>query len=416
MQVKKEPHVASKTGAKRSDTKGKGRYDCIWLGFPHMLFRLARLFEQGIESGYEPGNWKKGTDLRRWLEGGCRHLSQFAGGLTNEDHLMASIWNLLCLGETRHLIETGVLPAELDNLPLGPCPSCGRGPVVSDVHPEIGPCAHCPVCGWNDLDAPEEPTVLMVDPASPEGDESISEFTAQMRVAHKEIRIEELKKRVADGELLSDREDTELFNADCGESHPYVAYSMAGPIPCTCDACINATKIKPSDIAPFIAEAIIENRKPVDAEQPTFYVCGPMTGIKDYNFPLFDQVAELARKQGLSIINPTELDREHGIDPVANPGSVERAHAADPNLLQTIVQRDTEVINKLEKDKGDGLILLPGWMKSTGARAEIAIAIWMGLKFKCVFTGWHGQSHEPEIDDVSLEWVKLHLFCRPEDK
>ncbi len=437
MQVKKESHVAGKTGAQRSDTKGKGRYDCIWLGFPHMLFRLARLFEQGIESGYAPGNWKKGTDLRRWLEGGCRHLSQFAEGLTNEDHLMASIWNLLCLGETRHLIETGVLPAELDNLPLGPCPSCGRGPVVSDVHPEIGPCAHCPVCGWNDLDAPEEPTVLMVDLkpgdrrinpetglletymrvvdiASPEGDESVIVYYDTTQTNHAPVCrcIKCLKEDVDSGGLLSDRENDRLEAADCGRSHPFTAHSMAGSIPCLYDACINATKIKPSDVAPFIAEAIIENRKPVDVEPPTFYVCGPMTGMRDFNFPLFDQVTELARSQGLSVISPAELDREHGIDPSVDPDSVERARRADPNLIQTIVQRDTQVIVGLERDKGDGLILLPGWEESTGARAEIALALWMGLSFKRVRTTWHGQACDPEIEYATTEWVKLHLFYR----
>ena len=146
-------------------------------------------------------------------------------------------------------------------------------------------------------------------------------------------------------------------------------------------------------------------------EPPTFYVCGPMTGMPDFNFPLFDQVTALARSQGLSVISPAELDREHGIDPSVDPNSVERARRADPNLIQTIVQRDTQVIVGLERDKGDGLILLPGWEKSTGARAEIANAIWMELSFKRVVTTWHGQVlHTPQIEDTDLGWVRLHLF------
>ena len=147
-----------------------------------------------------------------------------------------------------------------------------------------------------------------------------------------------------------------------------------------------------------------------EVEPPTFYVCGPMTGMKDFNFPLFDQVTELARSQGLSVISPAELDREHGIDPSVDPDSVERARRADPNLIQTIVQRDTQVIVGLERDKGDGLILLPGWEKSTGGRAEIALALWMGLEFKRVRTTWHGQACDPEIEPATTEWVKLHLF------
>ena len=301
MKVKKESHVTGKTGAQRSVTKGKGRYDCIWLGFPHMLFRLACLFEQGIESGYEPGNWKKGTDLRRWLEGGSRHLCEFAEGLTNEDHLIAGIWNLLCLGETRHLIETGVLPTELDNLPFTPGGIDPSKPVQWEGDSKWGRAS------------------LLVDPPN------------------------------------------------------------APP------------------------ESIVE--------LPTFYVCGPMTGMKDFNFPLFDQVTALARSQGLSVISPAELDREHGIDPSVDPDSVERARRADPNLIQTIVQRDTQVIVGLERDKGDGLILLPGWEKSTGARAEVANAIWMELSFKRVVTTWHGQVlRTPQIEDTDFGWVRLHLF------
>ncbi len=393
MQVKKETHVTGKTGAQRSATKGKGRYDCIWLGFPHMLFRLARLFEQGIESGYAPGNWKKGTDLRRWLEGGCRHLSQFAEGLTNEDHLIAGIWNLLCLGETRHLIETGVLPIELDNLPFT---SGGIDPSKSVLRYEV-----------------------VFDPASPEGDESVDWFTAEMRTAHEEIKIKELQKRVADGELLSDRENEILHGTDCQRSHPFVSHTLAGPIRCTCDACKYWSKGQP----PPCDEPTCTTRrscspecetKPV--EPRTFYVCGPMTGMKDFNFPLFDQVTELARSQGLSVISPAELDREHGIDPSVDPDSVERARRADPNLIQTIVQRDTQVIVGLERDKGDGLILLPGWEKSHGGRAEIALALWMGLSFKRVVTTWHGQACEPEIKDTYDAWVGQRLFYQCEGK
>ncbi len=159
-------------------------------------------------------------------------------------------------------------------------------------------------------------------------------------------------------------------------------------------------------------EALREGKPLVtrEVEPPTFYVCGPMTGMKDFNFPLFDQVTELARSQGLSVISPAELDREHGIDPSVDPDSVERARRADPNLIQTIVQRDTQVIVGLERDKGDGLMLLSGWQKSTGARAEIALALWMGLTFKLAISEWHGQTCEIEILDVGPEWVAEYLF------
>ncbi len=116
-------------------------------------------------------------------------------------------------------------------------------------------------------------------------------------------------------------------------------------------------------------------------ERPTFYVAGPMRGIPFLNFPAFDEAAHAARRQGFNVVNPADLDREHGIDPVNDPASVDRAQEADLNLTQTIVQRDCAVITGLDKARGDGLILLPGWAKSTGARAEVGLALWLELGF-----------------------------------
>ena len=120
------------------------------------------------------------------------------------------------------------------------------------------------------------------------------------------------------------------------------------------------------------------------AEPKHYYVAGPMRGYDLCNFPLFDRVTEVARAQGLDITSPAELDRDHGIDPVANPNSIDDVFTADPNLVQTLAQRDCGVILNLEKDRGDGLILLPLWNDSTGARAEVALALWLGLTFKTV--------------------------------
>ena len=119
----------------------------------------------------------------------------------------------------------------------------------------------------------------------------------------------------------------------------------------------------------------------VEVERPTFYVAGPMRGIPFLNFPVFDEAAHVARAQGFNVVNPVELDREHGIDPVNDPASVDRAQEADPNLTQTIVQRDCAVVTGLDKGRGDGLILLPGWTKSVGARAEVGLALWLELRF-----------------------------------
>lgn len=152
------------------------------------------------------------------------------------------------------------------------------------------------------------------------------------------------------------------------------------------------------------ATALVDPTRDAWNEQSTFYVTGPMRGVPQYNFPLFDEVAERARKAGYSVISPAEMDRESGIDPMVDPQSVDRAWKGNPELLQTIIQRDCEVILGLEKHRGDGLILLPGWDKSVGARAEIALALWLGLQFReC-----------RKFESLLSEVIERELFCQEE--
>lgn len=46
-----------------------------------------------------------------------RHLLKFIAGYTDEPHLDAANWNLLCLAEGQRRIALGLWPAELDDLP-----------------------------------------------------------------------------------------------------------------------------------------------------------------------------------------------------------------------------------------------------------------------------------------------------------
>ena len=104
-----------KTGAVRDAQSGKGRYDLV-LSLDHMLYRLARHFENGAVK-YGDDNWRKGLPLRRFIDSAFRHLSKYAAGETDEDHLVAAIWNLMCHGETANMISHGLLPTELDDMP-----------------------------------------------------------------------------------------------------------------------------------------------------------------------------------------------------------------------------------------------------------------------------------------------------------
>jgi len=101
------------TGAVRDTQDGKGRYDLLPV---HAIARLAKHFENGAKK-YGESNWAKGIPLRRYLDSMLRHSFKFMGGANDEDHLAAIIWNACCLLETQELIDRGLLPKELDNLP-----------------------------------------------------------------------------------------------------------------------------------------------------------------------------------------------------------------------------------------------------------------------------------------------------------
>ena len=97
------------TGSQRDSRKGKGRFDLIpW----SVISDLAKHFETGAEK-YGDNNWKKGQPLSSYFDSAQRHLSQVATGETNENHLMAAIWNLVAMYWTTEECIAGRLPADL---------------------------------------------------------------------------------------------------------------------------------------------------------------------------------------------------------------------------------------------------------------------------------------------------------------
>jgi|SRR6185295_6889177 len=101
------------TGSQRDSRKDKGRFDLLP---PRALKELAKHFEIGAKM-YGERNWEKGMPLSRYLDSALRHTFQHLQGLTNEPHDVAAVWNLMCLIETKQLIEEGKLQKELDDLP-----------------------------------------------------------------------------------------------------------------------------------------------------------------------------------------------------------------------------------------------------------------------------------------------------------
>ncbi len=130
------------------------------------------------------------------------------------------------------------------------------------------------------------------------------------------------------------------------------------------------------------------------------YLAGPMTGIPQFNFPLFDAVAHDLRVAGWDIVSPAELD-----DPETraaalasedgNPGD----SALNGETWADFLARDVKLI----ADEVDAVILLPGWEASKGARLEAFIASLSGHKV---------YFHEPacEIGVQEVPEARLHAL------
>lgn len=84
----------------------------------------------------------------------------------------------------------------------------------------------------------------------------------------------------------------------------------------------------------------------------TTYIAGPMTGIPEFNYPLFNEVAAELRANGVEVHNPAENDC----------GSFGKPWEFYMRLaLKQLLECDS-------------VCLLPGWQNSRGARIEESLA------------------------------------------
>jgi hypothetical protein len=108
-----------------------------------------------------------------------------------------------------------------------------------------------------------------------------------------------------------------------------------------------------------------------------YYLAGPMSGYPQFNFPLFQQVAQDLRNRGHHIVSPAELDEENGIDKEAmssKDGDASKLSSTWADLLS----RDVKIIS----DHVQGIVFLPDWFKSRGAKLEAFVGLLQGKDFK----------------------------------
>jgi len=96
------------------------------------------------------------------------------------------------------------------------------------------------------------------------------------------------------------------------------------------------------------------------------YIAGPMRGLPENNFSAFNEAANYLAAEGWEVINPASLSLE-----VGGPEML----AARPALLDTLMEAERALVRHCA-----AIYLLPGWEKSEGARAELAVALRAGLQ------------------------------------
>lgn len=104
------------------------------------------------------------------------------------------------------------------------------------------------------------------------------------------------------------------------------------------------------------------------------YISGPMTGLPNLNYPAFNAAADRLRGEGFEVENPAE-----------NPEPACGSWAGYMRLALVQIARC------------DGVLLLPGWSDSKGARLELHIAQQLGLLVT---------HHQDSTSVADLRWIK----------
>jgi hypothetical protein len=90
-----EPTQEFDTGAIRGTDANDTRYDLVSeIG----LRRLAETYAEGAKK-YAPNNWRKGLPISDTLNHVLKHLNQWKGGDSSEDHLAHAAWGLFAIME-----------------------------------------------------------------------------------------------------------------------------------------------------------------------------------------------------------------------------------------------------------------------------------------------------------------------------
>ncbi len=146
----------------------------------------------------------------------------------------------------------------------------------------------------------------------------------------------------------------------------------------------------------------------VKDENLPYYLCGPMTGYEKFNFPLFHSAAADLRSKGFGIISPAEEDTpEVQKEALASiDGSLKDGKIGGLTWGE-ILAKDVIIV----ADKVQGIIFLPEWHKSRGAKLEAVVGLLQGFSFQ--FKYWEAGSVIPVLRSDVLDLVYEGLQVSP---
>ena len=118
-----------------------------------------------------------------------------------------------------------------------------------------------------------------------------------------------------------------------------------------------------------------------DGSPVTVYLAGPMSGLPNYNFEVFERYARILREQGYTVVSPHDT-----------------AGQATHLPRSWYFRMDFAIIANV-----DYVFFIPGWQTSAGARAEAIMATEMGVD--CWVLGRTGLPiGRMRVDGWELEW------------
>lgn len=104
------------------------------------------------------------------------------------------------------------------------------------------------------------------------------------------------------------------------------------------------------------------------------YCAGPMRGLPEYNYPAFRELKAQLIIMGHLPISPVDRDKETGFN--------EHSDIPDQGFMRKALEWDLQQVCR-----ADGVVVLPGWRKSKGARAEVATARAIGIPVYLLIRG-----------------------------